>query len=191
MTWFHLSLDVLWVVNGLVFYVLLFATGQWMRIVPVHWDVIPNALSAALQYASLDWPAANGWVDYNALQLVTYFAVVFVLAPLAVLTGLRLTPGLAARWRRFDRVLPLRVARGIHVVVLVLVVVFVAVHVFLVLATGALRNLNHMWAGRDDASWIGALVFAGFVVVCAVGWFALGPPVLRALAGTTGTVRRR
>jgi hypothetical protein len=32
--WFHLTLDALWVLNGLIFIVLLFATGQWMRIVP-------------------------------------------------------------------------------------------------------------------------------------------------------------
>jgi hypothetical protein len=32
--WFHQSLDILWLVNGVVFVVLLFATGQWMRIVP-------------------------------------------------------------------------------------------------------------------------------------------------------------
>jgi thiosulfate reductase cytochrome b subunit len=191
MTWFHLSLDVLWILNGAVFYVLLFATGQWMRVVPVHWDVVPNALSALLQYASLDWPVANGWANYNALQLVTYFGVIFLLAPLAILTGLRLTPGLSVRWRRLDRAFPLRVAARIHVIVLVLLVVFVAVHVFLVFATGALHNLNHMWAGRDDASWIGAIVFAAFVVVCVVGWFAFSPVVLRAIAGTMGAVRRR
>jgi hypothetical protein len=26
----------------------------------------PNAVSAALQYVSLDWPTENGWVNYNA-----------------------------------------------------------------------------------------------------------------------------
>ena len=52
--WFHQSLDVLWVLNGLIFYILLFATGQWMRIVPTNWNVFPNALSATLQYVSLN-----------------------------------------------------------------------------------------------------------------------------------------
>ena len=190
-TWFHLALDVLWIANGLVFYVLLFATGQWARVVPVSWDIVPNALSAALQYASLHWPVANGWVDYNALQLLTYGGVIFVLAPLAILTGVRMVPGLAARWRPLDRVFPLAVARRIHVWVMVLFAVFIVVHVFLVLATGALRNLNHMYAGRDDESWIGAAVSAATVVAMVTAWFVLRPVVLRALAGTTGTVRRR
>ena len=66
--WFHLSLDAVWVLNGVVYIVLLFATGHWLRIVPTSWEVVPNALSAALQYASLDWPTENGWVNYNSLQ---------------------------------------------------------------------------------------------------------------------------
>jgi hypothetical protein len=65
------------------------------------------------------------------------------------------------------------------------------VHVFLVLATGALRNLNHMYAGRDDQSWIGFIVFAVFLALCVGAWFALRPVVLRMIAGTMGTVGRR
>ncbi|WP_421014458.1 FAD-binding protein, partial [Glutamicibacter creatinolyticus] len=45
------------------------------------WDVFPNALSSALQYASFDWPLENSWTNYNALQMITYFLVVFVAAP--------------------------------------------------------------------------------------------------------------
>jgi thiosulfate reductase cytochrome b subunit len=81
--WFHISLDALWVLNGIVYIVLLCATGQWMRIVPTNWDVFPNALSAAIQYASLNWPTENPWVSYNALQVLAYFAIVFLVAPLS------------------------------------------------------------------------------------------------------------
>lgn len=66
-------MDVLWLVNGLVFVVLLFVTGRWARIVPTNWDIIPNAISAAVQYLSLDWPIEGGWTSYNALQLIAYF----------------------------------------------------------------------------------------------------------------------
>jgi thiosulfate reductase cytochrome b subunit len=189
--WFHLTLDTLWILNGIVFIVLLFVSGQWVRVIPTRWDVVPNALSAALQYASLHWPTEDGWVNYNALQLITYGVVIFILAPLAVLTGLRLTPGLAARWRRFDKAFPLQVAGRIHFVVMILFSAFIVVHVLLVLATGALRNLNHMYAGRDDESWIGLIVFAVFVAICAAGWFLLGPTAQRAIANLTGNVTRR
>ena len=51
--WWHLGVDVLWLANGLIFYVLLFATGEWRRIVPTSWQVFPDAASVLLQYLSL------------------------------------------------------------------------------------------------------------------------------------------
>src|ERR1700761_4185041 len=52
-TWLHLSVNTLWVLNGVVFYVLIFCTDQWTRIVPTRWDVFPNAITTAIRYASL------------------------------------------------------------------------------------------------------------------------------------------
>ncbi|MEV8516943.1 hypothetical protein [Dactylosporangium sp. NPDC051484] len=89
--WFHQTLDLLWLVNGVVFVILLFSTGQWMRIVPTSWAVFPNALSAGLQYLSLNWPTENGWVNYNSLQQLAYFTMVFLVAPLAMVTGVRMS----------------------------------------------------------------------------------------------------
>lgn len=189
--WLHLGVDALWVLNGIVFYVLVFATGQWVRIVPTRWDVFPNAVSAGIQYASLDWPDAHGWTNYNGLQLLTYFITVFLAAPLAILTGLRLAPGFAVRLRRLDRVVPLRVAKPIHWITMVWFVGFTIVHVTLVLATGALRNLDHMYAGRDDESWAGFAVFAASVVGMVVVWVLARPPILNRLAALGGTVRQR
>jgi thiosulfate reductase cytochrome b subunit len=189
-TWFHLVLDILWVLNGVVFYILLFTTDQWARIIPVHWDVFPNAVSTAIQYASLGWPTNDGWANYNALQLLTYFVTVFVAAPLALVTGIRITPGLAYRLRSLDRVFSLRVARSIHAIVMIYFVAFVIVHVTLVLATNTLRNVNHMYAGRDDQSWIGFVLFAASVVLMAVLWVFARPALLGRLAALTGNVRR-
>jgi hypothetical protein len=67
---------------------------------------------------------------------------------------------------------------------------FTIAHVGLVLATGALRNLNHMYAGRDDESWIGAIVFGVSLVVMIVGWVVARPAVLKRLAALGGTVRQ-
>jgi len=189
--WLHLSIDLLWVLNGIVFYVLIFASGQWVRIVPTRWDVFPNAISAGIQYASLDWPNAHGWTNYNGLQLLTYFITVFLAAPLAILTGLRLAPGFALRLRPLDRVFPLRVAKPIHWFTMVWFVAFTIVHVTLVLATGALRNLNHMYAGSDDEGWAGFAVFAASIVVMVVIWVLARPAILNRLAALGGTVRQR
>ena len=188
--WFHLSLDALWVLNGVVFFVLLFATGQWMRIVPTGWEVFPNALSAALQYASLDWPVENGWVNYNSLQVLAYFVTVFLAAPLALISGLRMSPVWPTTAVKFNAAFPIGVARAIHLPVMLYFVAFVIVHVTLVLATGALRNLNHMYGARDDASWVGLGIFAASLALMIGAWFLARPLFLRPVAALTGTVTR-
>jgi thiosulfate reductase cytochrome b subunit len=180
---------VLWVLNGLVFYVLLFDTGQWTRVVPTSWDVFPNAVSAALQYASLDWPLENGWVNYNALQLLTYFITIFVAAPLAIITGLRMS----SAWPKqagINKAYPIELARAVHLPVMFYFVAFIIVHVTLVLTTGALRNLNHMYAARDDGGWLGFWIFAASLVVMAGAWIAARPILLRPVAALMGKLSR-
>lgn len=184
--WFHLVLDALWVVNGVLYWVLLFATGQWLRLVPQSWDVVPHALSVGIQYLSLDWPIHNGWIHYNALQLLMYGFTVFVAAPLALFTGLRLS----SIWPARLAFVPEKPVRTLHVFAMLYFVAFTIVHVGLVLATGALRNLNHMYAGRDDESWIGLVVFAVSLVVMIIGWVVARPAILTRLAALGGTVRR-
>lgn len=188
--WFHLSLDALWVLNGVILYIALFSTGQWMRIVPTSWDVFPNALSAAIQYVSLNWPVENGWVNYNSLQLLAYFTTVFIAAPLAIVSGIRMSGAWPANATRLNKAYPITVARAIHFPVMLYFVLFVIAHVTLVLATGALRNLNHMYAGRDDAGWWGLGIFAISLVVMVGAWVAARPLLLRPVASLTGTVSR-
>jgi thiosulfate reductase cytochrome b subunit len=183
-------MDTLWILNGLLFYVLIFSTGQWVRIVPTRWDVIPNAISAGLQYASLHWPTEDGWVNYNALQLLSYFLVVFIAAPLAVLTGLRMVPGLAGRWKPFDKLYPVTAARKLHYPIFIFFLGFVVVHVTLVLATGALRNLNHMYGGSDDINWVGFGIFAVSLLVIVGAWFLARPLFLRPVASLMGKVSK-
>lgn len=188
-TWWHLVVDTLFVLNGVVFVVLLITTGQWLRLVPLSWDVIPNAVSAGLQYASLDWPTHHGWINYNSLQQLSYFATVFLAGPLALVTGLRLSPTWPAGWRRASGLLGDRAARTAHTAVLWYFIAFTVVHVGLVFATGILRNLNTMYAGRDDESPIGLLVFLGSLAVAALLWVLFRPARLLRIAKRTGNVR--
>lgn len=187
--WLHLAFDALWVLNGVLFYVLLFATGQWLRLVPVTWSIVPNALSAALQYASMDWPLTDGWVNYNALQTISYFLVVFVAAPLALLTGLRMSPTWTSR--RLGALFPLRAAHTLHVTVMFFFVAFIFIHVTLVFTTGALSNLNHMYAAQDGKAWLGFAIFSGALIFTVVVWAIAGPRTVRSIAALTGTVTHR
>ena len=186
--WLHNTVDLLWMLNGVVYVVLLFATGQWVRIVPTTWDVLPNALSAALQYLTFTWPVENPWVVYNSLQVLSYFGVVFVLAPLAILTGVRLSSAWPLDAPRLNRGLPERPIRRLHVIVLFAFMAFIVVHVSLVLFTGAVLNLNVMFAARNDLSWVGTIIFIAALAGLAGVWFALTDSVQKKLAGLTDEV---
>lgn len=177
--WWHLGTDSLWLLNGLVFYVLLFTTSQWRRVVPTTWAEFPNAVSVLIQYLSLQWPTEHGWVAYNSLQLFAYFITIFLAAPLAFLTGLGMSPALSTRFKRISRLLSIQTARSLHFLVFVWFVLFIVMHVTLVFTTGLLNNLNHIYGARNDDSWVGFTVFAASMVVCIVGWVAATPFTLR------------
>lgn len=189
--WVHTSLDVLWLVNGVVFVVLLFVSGHWARIVPTSWEVFPNAASALLQYLTLEWPLENGWVNYNSLQQIMYFLVVFVAAPLAAITGVRMSEWWPEKAERLNRFYPAPVARAIHFPTMLFFVLFIIVHVFLVFSTGALRNLNHMFAGTDTVSWAGFWWFTGGLSVTIGVMIAARPLVIAPIANLFGKVSNR
>lgn len=188
--WFHNAVDLLWFVNGVIFVVLLFATGQWMRVIPTSWEVFPNALSAALQYLSLEWPTENGWVNYNSLQQLAYGLTIFVAAPLAAITGVRMSYLWPEQNKALSSAIPMELARKVHFPVMLYFVLFIIAHVTLVLATGALRNLNHMYAANNGDSWWGFAIFAASLAVTIGAWFAAKPVVLRPIAGLFGNVSR-
>ncbi|OIR44398.1 cytochrome b/b6 domain-containing protein [Corynebacterium sp. NML130628] len=192
--WLHLTIDVLWVALGVVFYIVLFATGQWMRIVPTSWEVIPQAISAGIQYLSLDWPTENPWVHYNALQELSYFAVVFIAAPLAILSGARMSEWWPKSWTFFS----LKAARAIHFPTMLFFVLFTVVHVFLVLTTGLRRNMNAMFAASGDVnpdvygtSWTGVILFLVAAVVIAGVCKLARPALVAPVAQATGKVTSR
>ncbi len=189
--WFHQALDILWLVNGVVFVVLLFVTGHWVRIVPTSWEVFPNALSAALQYVSFDWPHENGWNNYNSLQQLAYFATVFLAAPLAAVTGFRMSGLWPKKAEKLSKAYPVEWARALHFPVMLYFVAFIIAHVALVMLTGFLRNLNHMFASQDAVTWTGFWVFILSLVVIALAWVAARPLVLAPIAKVFGKVSGR
>ena len=92
-------------------------------------------------------------------------------------------PGLA-------RVFPIEWARAVHFPVMLYFVLFTIVHVTLVLATGVLRNLGHMYAASDEVNWIGAGLFAGSLVLMAAAVVFARPVILRPIAALTGKISR-
>lgn len=188
--WWHLVVDTMWVLTGLVYVVALLASGHWQRLIPTDVAVVPNAVSAAVQYLALDWPAHDTWAGYNSLQQLFYAATVVIAAPLATLTGLRLSPVWPERWMRARGPLSDAAARQTHRLVLWYFLAFTAAHVALVLLTGARQNLNGIYAGVDDAeSWLGVGLFALSTGVMAAAWVLLRPPAQIAIAQRVADVR--
>ena len=122
----------------------------------------------------------------HCLLLVT----VFIAAPLAIITGVRMSGIWPKNAKTLNRIYPVEWARAVHFPVMLYFVAFIVVHVALVFATGALRNLNHMYASQDAVNWVGFWIFFASLVVIAAAWVAARPMVLAPIAGLFGRVGR-
>jgi len=138
--------------NGIIFIILLFITDQWIKLVPSSSQVVPDAWSVFVHYATFNMPIEpNGFYQYNALQQLSYFAVVFLLAPIAMLSGMAMSPAIENRFHWFPKMFGNRQgARSVHFLVMVGYVAFLVIHVAMVVATGLIRNMNHIIHGTDS-----------------------------------------
>ncbi|WP_297692515.1 molybdopterin-dependent oxidoreductase [Phenylobacterium sp.] len=177
--WWHFSMNLLWVINGVLFYVLLFATDQWRRLVPLTWGVFPAALSTAIQYASLNFPVDHSWTRYNGLQQLSYFVTVFVAAPVSILTGLMQSPAISNRLGGLGRLLNRQAMRSVHFISFAWFVAFILAHGIMVFVTGLRENTNHMFAGVENNSWAGLPLFLVAMAILAAAWILASPFTLR------------
>jgi len=90
-----------WLLTGVAYALVLFTSVQWQRLVPPSWEILPQAWESALTYLQLQLPPPDA--PYNALQQLTYFAVIFMLTPLQILTGVAMSPALEGRFPWFPR----------------------------------------------------------------------------------------
>lgn len=127
----HFITVIFFLLNGAIFVFLLFYTTQWERLVPVSWTIVPDAWSVFVHYATFNLPIEpNGFYHYNALQQIAYFSVIFVLAPLALLTGLAMSPAIESRFHWYPKLFGNRqTARSIHFLVMISYGVFIVMHV--------------------------------------------------------------
>ena len=156
------------VLTGVFFVIGLLTSIQWERLVPSSSGVFVQAWSTFVHYANFHFPPEpNGFYGYNALQQLAYFATVFVMAPLSILTGIAMSPALVNRFPPYLKLFGGRQgARSIHFLVLVGFVCFIVVHVTLIALTGFARNMNHIVLGTDDLRPTGMILgFVGIAVV--------------------------
>jgi methionine sulfoxide reductase catalytic subunit len=166
-SWHFLS-HLFFLLNGVFFVVLLFSTEQWKRLVPTSWKIILQAWNVFVHYSTFHFPVEpDGFYFYNPLQQLAYFGVVFIIAPLSLLSGMAMSPALDNRFPWFPKLFGGRqAARSLHFLLLIGYLGFAVVHVGLVVATGFVQNMNHIIRGTDDLRTTGMII--GLIVIAAV-----------------------
>ena len=150
----HFFFAWLWVVNGACYLLWSLATRHLTRdlaMQPRDWRAIPRSVVEHLRFHH---PVGEEALRYNPLQKLAYLGVIFVLAPLAVLTGLSMSPqmdGVLGWWLAL--VGGRQSARTIHFVVMASFVLFVVVHVLMVVYAGPVNEMRSMLSGRFRVRW--------------------------------------
>ena len=144
----HLFFAWLFVVNGLCYLVWTLASRHLSR------DLLPTGTElrgigrSVLDHVRFRHPTGDAAKRYNVLQSLAYLAVIFVLLPLIVVTGLGMSPTANATIPGWIDVLGGRQSvRSIHFVCATLLVVFTLVHVAEVIIAGVWNELRSMVTG--------------------------------------------
>lgn len=175
--WHGLSV-MLWVLNGVVYVILLFATGLWRRIVPTSWDVFPEAWESLKMYLNLEVPDISHFMPYDSLQMLGYTFVIFVLAPFAMMTGVAMSPAVRSRFPWYVKMFGgHQGARSLHFITMVVFAGFIVMHVSLVFLVHLDRNAVNMVFGGGEVSTARAAqavtILVATVVAVVILWIAL------------------
>jgi thiosulfate reductase cytochrome b subunit len=139
------------VFNSALYLLASFANGHVRRdLVPARAELSPRHLVRELwNHLRLRFPFGEAARHYNSLQKLAYLGVIFVLAPMMLVTGLTMSPGIdaAAPWL-LDLLGGRQSARTLHFLTAMLIVLFIVVHLVMVLLAGPLNELRSMITGR-------------------------------------------
>lgn len=147
----HFFFAWVFVLNGLTYWSAGLLNGHFRKdLAPTREQLSPaHLLKEIADHARLRFPKGEEERHYNALQKLAYLAVIFVLLPLMVLTGLTMSPGMDAAWPWLPHLFGGRQsARSIHFICAGLIVAFVLVHLAMVVAVGAFNSVRSMITGR-------------------------------------------
>ena len=165
-----------WVLNGVIYVGLLFLTGQWRRIVPTSWDVFPQAWESLKIYSGLGVPGIENFQPYDALQQLMYFTVVFIAAPLMMVTGPVMSPAVIGRYPWYPKLFGGRqAARSIHFLGMAFLTFFLVMHVVLVFIVHPENNLTQMALGVNDPARFGQALTLTLITIALVvaAWMAI------------------
>ena len=145
----HFTFAWLLVLNSLIYLVFAFASGHVRRGLWVSARELRDIPHSIWEHICLRFPKGDEARRYNVLQKLTYLAIIFIVLPVMVLTGMTMSPGLDAR---FHFLAPLfggrQTARTIHFILAFGLVAFAFIHIALVILSGFANNMRSMITGR-------------------------------------------
>jgi Ni/Fe-hydrogenase b-type cytochrome subunit len=147
----HLAFAWLLVIGLTVFLVTSLINRHVQRdLAPTAEEVRPRHIWHDIQeHARLRFPTGDAALRYNILQKISYIAVIFLLLPLMVLTGLAMSPAMDAGWPWLLDVLGGRQsARSIHFICAMAILAFILVHLTMVMLAGPINEISSMISGR-------------------------------------------
>ncbi|MHB1908955.1 MAG: molybdopterin-dependent oxidoreductase [Nitrososphaerales archaeon] len=161
----HFFSIIFWVGNGIVYYILLFATGLWRTLIPTSFSFFPDAFKTMLAMAQGHLPPPGN--PFDPAQQLAYAGVIFVLGPLMLLTGSAMSPAVGARFPWYPRIFGGRqVARSIHFLCMIGFVLFIIMHISLVLLDNFQANMANIVLGGGQISLeVASIFFLIYVMV--------------------------
>ncbi|MBV9617482.1 MAG: molybdopterin-dependent oxidoreductase [Ktedonobacteraceae bacterium] len=176
----HFFSVIFWILNGLIYIVLLFTTGEWIRLIPTSWSIFPDAWHTFLTYITFHIPPASDFHPYDPLQQLAYAAVVFLLGPFLIATGAAMSPAIEGRFPWYPKLFGSRqTARSLHFLGLVAFVLFTIMHTALVLIVHFQDNIRSIVLGDPHGNFTLAIIIAviALLVVIAIyiwaSWYSL------------------
>jgi thiosulfate reductase cytochrome b subunit len=147
----HFFFAWLFVINGLIYLAFALFGGHVRKdLLPTKAQLSPaHVWHEVVTHAQLKFPKGDEARRYNVLQKGAYLAVIFLLLPLMLGTGLTMSPGFdsAAPWL-LDLFGGRQSARSIHFITASLITAFVLLHLAMVLVSGLWNNIRSMITGR-------------------------------------------
>lgn len=121
----------------------------WRDLRPRLSELSPGHLWQDIKdHAALRFPTGEAAARYNVLQKLAYCAVLLVILPLLVLTGMAMSPALGAAFHGLPELFGGRQsARSIHFLCATGVVLFFVAHIAMVLLAGSLNEVRSMITG--------------------------------------------
>jgi DMSO/TMAO reductase YedYZ molybdopterin-dependent catalytic subunit/thiosulfate reductase cytochrome b subunit len=166
--WHFLTVQF-WILTGAVYITMVLVSGRWRYLVPTDWAIIPDSIRSIGTYLQFRLPDKIPGEPFEPAQKLTYFLVVFVLAPFQIVTGAAMSPAVLARFPRFGRLFGGKQgARSLHFLGLVAFAGFVVLHTSLVIVYGLPKELGLIVLGGEEVNRPLAVVIAAVALLLVV-----------------------